>query len=198
MLEKVIASKGKNQKTPLKILFICTKNTCRSPMAQAIAQKQLDKKFPGRFNCESVGMEYDHPKKYISHGVAYAVNKNGYGSISMDRWQVHYTDVDINKFDRVYLLSGRYLDKLHSEFPDMRKKILLYNLEGSMPDPFDLEHFPDDWPKKNNPDNRTSEEVQQSYDYVAKQMHKKYTPQIIAGLVKDFHLDKESFTTLCR
>ena len=41
------------------LLFVCTGNTCRSPMAAALARKQLDKRGRGDIMVESAGLAAD-------------------------------------------------------------------------------------------------------------------------------------------
>ncbi len=172
---------------PIQVLFMCSGNTCRSPMAAAIAQKQLDEKFPGKFVCESAGAAIDETKERetISPEGVQALKENGFGSVDLERKARTPEDVGIEGFDKVYVLAVKHIDKLKAKFPEMADKIEPYTL-GPIPDPYDLEHFPYDWPHKSDPDVRTSGERQKDYSYVAQKIDRALSPKIVEALEKEF------------
>jgi protein-tyrosine phosphatase len=45
---------------PFRILFVCTGNTCRSPLAEAIVRPLLDARADGGFEVSSAGTHADH------------------------------------------------------------------------------------------------------------------------------------------
>ena len=57
----------------MKLLFVCTGNTCRSPMLKCIADSVLDKE---KFETRSGGL-CAYPGEKASEGAIYAAEKNG-------------------------------------------------------------------------------------------------------------------------
>lgn len=162
-----------------KILFVCTENTCRSQMAAAIAQNQLDAKYKGKFFCNSAGAAVKSYYPKVAEFAANAIKEIGCGVLPSDTKTTSIDDIDVSEYDMVFALSDSCLRTLKQENPNMAKRIVLYD-EKPIPDPFDLEHFPEDWPTPTQEyGNRNQDEKNRDYEYVAKQMIDKYTPQIM-------------------
>lgn len=87
----------------MKILFICTGNTCRSPMAEGYL-KSLG------YSCESRGLQADGSK--VSENSAVVMNEIGIDISSHISKQL--TKEDINHFDRIICLSGSHRNYLNS------------------------------------------------------------------------------------
>ena len=176
-----------DNKSVINILFACSNNTCRSPMAQAIAQKRLDEKFPGRFQCYSAGAAVDHTgskPEFVSQEAANAVKDENLGTVPPERIARNIYTVDVKNMDKIYVLNARRLHSIQQQYPDLEDRIELFSTR-SIPDPSDLEHFPHDWPCIDNPNKRTKEQISNDYRYVAKKINS-YVDRIVDQLEREF------------
>ena len=120
----------------MNILFVCTGNTCRSPMAQGMLEKMLKDK-SGSYDIDSAGI-YVHPDSKITPQAKKQLKKRG---IEMgERKSVQITHIQIEKADLVFTMTGSQRRMLVENFPYAADKIHLLgdytNRGGDVADPY--------------------------------------------------------------
>lgn len=106
------------------ILFICTGNTCRSPLAAAMAREL-------GADAESAGL-YASPGSPASEGARRAAARRGL-DLSAHRSQTVTREL-VARAERVYAMTSAHQQALREMYPDMADKILA--LSPSISDPF--------------------------------------------------------------
>lgn len=107
------------------ILFVCTGNTCRSPMAEAILKKMIKEKSPGL--CD--GIKVSSAGTAAINGApptyeAYDVMKRRGIDIESHNARLVNKEI-INKADIVFAMTQRHYDELISRFPESKDKIFI-------------------------------------------------------------------------
>lgn len=128
------------------LLFVCTGNTCRSPMAEAICKKML----ADRLHCL--------PEELTSHGihVASAGIAAGYGYAAspeaVDILAVEGIDLTthqsqpltqslLDQSHRIYTLTNQHRRVVLAHQPDLQSRVALLGLEDrDIPDPIGGDH----------------------------------------------------------
>ena len=122
-----------------RILFVCTGNACRSPMAQVIFRKLVSNdpslKSAG-IEVESagtgVGLDSATPEA-IACMAEYGLDLNGHQPKSIDSHLVQWADL-------VLVMESRHRDMVLASFPQAEKKIHLLSEyageSGDVPDPY--------------------------------------------------------------
>ena len=145
----------------------------------AIAQKQLDELYEGQFSCRSAGMSVQSYHKNVNKAASDAVNNLECGDLPYDTPTTKIQDLDFSEFDLIFVLSPNFVKFLKEQNPEHADKFVSYS-EAPVPDPFDLENFPENWETQpGNYQSRTDAEIQRDYEYVAGRMRDEYTPNII-------------------
>ena len=113
------------------ILFVCTGNTCRSPMAEGIfnAMAEMQGKESRAF---SRGL-FPADGECASPGAQYAAEELGF-SLEGHRATL-LTAEDLRRADRVYGMSGQHLREIARRFPEAAKKLLPLPC-GDVSDPY--------------------------------------------------------------
>jgi protein-tyrosine-phosphatase len=124
-----------------KILFVCTGNTCRSAMAQALARRALEELFPDREDIEFISAGLAAlPGGGASPQAVSVLKERGIDLSSHRSRQI--TPGDIEEASLVLTMTVFHRDSLRRAVPEAAEKI--YTLAeyagsgGDIPDPFGL------------------------------------------------------------
>lgn len=113
-----------SQHTPLHLLFVCTGNTCRSPMAEGIARKV----FGDRADVQSAGVI---PGGSGAHPNAIQTLHDLYNLDISDHVPRDVRQLDLNTFDCIIAIGASAQGVLRS-CPDLRSKVRSWQVS----DPF--------------------------------------------------------------
>ncbi len=119
----------------MKVLFVCTGNTCRSPMAEGIAKKFYSDK--GVFL--SAGLSVCCPTP-ASENAVLAV-KELYGADISSHISQGVTPSLLDEADIIFCVSKRHADVILSAFPNLKDKIRYASPEISDPYMSDLKVY---------------------------------------------------------
>lgn len=131
-----------NLERRMKIVFVCTGNTCRSPMAEIVFKKLLADKlgcdikdlYDKGFDIRSGGLAaYDGMK--ASPNATTVVQKLG---VSLEDHQSRYVDLDLIKHsDAVLVMTKNHLAIFQDRFQDQHLPVSMLSFSGSdIRDPF--------------------------------------------------------------
>ncbi|MBQ5347095.1 MAG: low molecular weight protein arginine phosphatase [Ruminococcus sp.] len=115
-----------------KVLFVCTGNTCRSPMAQGICEKIAEDKGL-QLKCESAGLSTvsGYP---ISDNAVTVCKELG---IDISRYRTkNVRELDLSEYDAVFTMSPRHKHALIALGANPYKVWLLGAETGGVSDPF--------------------------------------------------------------
>ena len=113
-----------------KVLFVCSGNTCRSPMAQAVFNHLAQKRGIVDVVAFSAGLYTQDGLPYAAHSIE-VLQDNG---IALSGTSRQITDEMLAECDLVFGLTYSLSTALVSAFPDRSDKIYRFPLE--VPDPF--------------------------------------------------------------
>ncbi len=131
-----------NIKRRMKIVFVCTGNTCRSPMAQIVFKKLLAEKIGCPINeLENKGYEILSGGLAASDGMTASANatlvvqKLG---VSLEDHQSRYVNLDLLQHaDAVLVMTKNHLDTIKNRFHDQKLPVQLLSFSGAdISDPF--------------------------------------------------------------
>ena len=114
----------------MKLLFVCTGNTCRSPMAEALARNWLDKTGRDDIIVESAGI-------FASGGSVTPAAAEAMAELGVDRRgrrSRQRTKAICNQADYIAVMTPAHAALLQSQFDVPQEKIRL--LGRGIPDPF--------------------------------------------------------------
>ncbi len=105
----------------IKILFVCTGNTCRSPMAQGLCQKYItENALIGQFACASAGVDA-RAGSVISENAVTVMNELG---INMSSHRAKGVSEEMmGEADYIFTMSGTHRSMLEALFPKHAHKI---------------------------------------------------------------------------
>ena len=115
------------------VLFVCTANICRSPIASALMRSLVEQRQPGSdWRIESAGTWAQ--EGYPAAGKAQAILKEGSIDIS-DHRSRSVSGALLRDFDLILVMEQGHKEALQVEFPDTRNRVcLLSEMVGSVYD----------------------------------------------------------------
>ena len=124
---------GDNTQTPQLVCFVCTGNTCRSPMAEAV----LNSIGGGRYRGISAGLSVCHGDRIAENAVS-ALERAGIESTPDNNYKGHIarqlTRADALACDKLVAMTPRHMIYILSAFPELAEKVCAMPVE--IPDPY--------------------------------------------------------------
>ncbi|HEX3026633.1 MAG TPA: low molecular weight protein arginine phosphatase [Clostridia bacterium] len=113
-----------------KLLFVCTGNTCRSPMASALMNKMLQENGITDVVADSAGIAAAEGTPASANAVAAA----GEAGLDLSRHRSKLLSRElIEQADRIYVMSPSHKMAIVASYPQARDKIVDL---GGIPDPY--------------------------------------------------------------
>lgn len=130
------------KKEPIRFLFVCTGNICRSPTAHAILLDRIARReLEGRVECDSAGTHAYHLGEGADPRSARHGKRRGY-DFSFHRAR-RVTRADFHEFDWILAMDRSHLEILQElSVPDQRARVALFLSstpacgEIDVPDPY--------------------------------------------------------------
>ncbi len=143
VMEKTVSHGTEHSDSPRRVLFVCTGNTCRSPMAAALLNHMAaqDKQ---NLTATSAGL-FAEAGAPISTNAKEALRNAGILSLPPNNYEAHrartVTEEMMKAADEIIAMSGRHAMELILRFPEHASRVSL--LEEEISDPFggDLETY---------------------------------------------------------
>ena len=122
-----------DEKTPLSICFVCSGNTCRSPMAAAL----LNELGKGCYKASSAGLSAMEGDPISENAVA-ALKDHGIKSTPENDYEHHKARQAqaelLERFDKIIAISRSHLLSLVMSFPELAERMSV--MPTDIPDPF--------------------------------------------------------------
>ncbi len=138
----IISEKNIIDTACLKVLFVCTGNSCRSPMAKGILEKLLSV----RFSCEPSGLPY---RGYLVQSAGFASHQGGKASLNairaLDKMEIDISDHSaqqvttgmLENADLVFAMTSAHKSSIWEKLRGCDSKVKLIDEKGmDIPDPF--------------------------------------------------------------
>ncbi|GAA0728241.1 low molecular weight protein arginine phosphatase [Clostridium malenominatum] len=119
----------------MKILFLCTGNTCRSCMAEVIFNSLKNESFHIAFSAGLAAIPYS--KTSLNSAL---IVKDEFGIDIKDRYAVKLTEELINDSDLILTMTSYMRELIIHKFPEYKEKVFSLNsyvgIEGDIIDPY--------------------------------------------------------------
>ena len=130
------------KKEPIRFLFVCTGNICRSPTAHAIFRDRIARRgLQARVECDSAGTQAYHAGEGADPRSAEHGRRRGYDFSFHRARKVRRTD--FHEFDWILAMDQSHLEALEDlSVPDQRARVALFLSstpgcgETDVPDPY--------------------------------------------------------------
>ncbi|MCX7834549.1 MAG: Sua5/YciO/YrdC/YwlC family protein [bacterium] len=129
--------------TPLKVLFVCTGNICRSPMAEYLLQEKVNQQAIGKMIVESAGTN-PHPVGSYASPAAVAVMKEIGLDLSKHRSQP-ITPSLLRQADVILTMDDTHLDVVKNLLPSDTTKVVEVLTRWKKENQEDMGGIPDPW-----------------------------------------------------
>ena len=111
------------------ILFVCTANQCRSPMAEVLFKQQLSEKGSSDGWVVESAAAWGSPGEPATENARQVAAENGLDLSSHLSQRVE--DVDLRSFDLILVMQAGHQEGLRAEFPDLAGRIhMLAEMSG--------------------------------------------------------------------
>jgi protein-tyrosine phosphatase len=127
-----------------KIMFVCSGNICRSPLAHAVFQHLADAQgLDGRFVVESSGTDAYHVGENADSRMCMVAARNG---ISIHHRARRFAREDLQKYDRIYAMDRGHMRTIR-DMASGKKELLtkIYLFRDYDPDAAGSSDVPDPW-----------------------------------------------------
>lgn len=135
--ESALPAKTLDEAMVTKVLFVCTGNTCRSPMAERIARDVLSRSLAGgagMVRAESAGTSASDGELSTSEGDE-ALERLGIRSEKTRHRSRALTPEIVRDSDLVFAMTRSHLEAIVSLAPQARDRVFLLDATGDIPDP---------------------------------------------------------------
>jgi low molecular weight protein-tyrosine phosphatase len=132
-------------KKTTRILFVCTGNICRSPLAEAVLQNELENRgVQGAFEVESAGTDAYHVGEPADPRMRAVARQHGVDVRTRSR---QVTAADITAFDYVFAMDTSHYRSLHRFARDeaAAKRIILFRDHDPVTSDRAFPDVPDPW-----------------------------------------------------
>ncbi|KAH9128994.1 hypothetical protein AeMF1_000911 [Aphanomyces euteiches] len=109
------------------LLFACTSNTCRSPMAEAMAKKWFQEEMPEvpiQIGSIALSSEFEPPGSPASAFAVTAMARRGL-DLTSHRSRLANADI-VNEADAIVCVTARHERMLREMFPQLRARVLVF------------------------------------------------------------------------
>jgi protein-tyrosine phosphatase len=128
-----------------RILFVCTGNICRSPLAEAVLQNELEHRGAGdRFEVDSAGTDAYHVGEPADPRMRAVARSHGVNVRTRSR---RVTLADLNTFDFVFAMDTDHYRSLqrHARDEVAKKKIIMFRDHDPVTNDRTFPDVPDPW-----------------------------------------------------